>query len=128
MARCNTVMLSAESRAHGVDVGGGSTTCRTAHARAAGTPPGPGRHLHLVEYLRHEPCAVAAWWIAADVDAVVRLSADSMTVLHRAVADLRRRAGWRCAVANHILRALDLTEPAEPRTAKDARAWAAPAA
>ncbi|MFJ6149808.1 hypothetical protein [Micromonospora profundi] len=89
-------------------------------------PSAPGSH--LVEYLRHEPCAVAAWWIAADVDAVVRLSADSMTVLHRAVADLRRRAGVEVTVAHHILRALDLSDPAEPRTAQDTRAWAAPAA
>lgn len=70
-------------------------------------PSAPGSH--LVEYLRHEPCAVDAWWIAADVDAVVRLSADSMTVLHRAVADLRRRAGVQVVTAHHILRALDLT-------------------
>ena len=89
-------------------------------------PSAPGSH--LVEYLRHEPCAVAAWWIAADVDAVVRLAADSMTVLHRAVADLRRRAGVEVTVAHHILRALDLSDPAEPRTAQDTRAWAAPAA
>ncbi|MFF5176492.1 hypothetical protein ACFY2Q_00490 [Micromonospora sp. NPDC000316] len=89
-------------------------------------PSAPGSH--LVEYLRHEPCAVAAWWIAADVDAVVRLSADSMTVLHRAVADLRRRAGVEVVVAHSILRALDLTAPADPRTAKDAAAWVVPAA
>lgn len=89
-------------------------------------PSAPGSH--LVEYLRHEPCAVDAWWIAADVDAVVRLSADSMTVLHRAVADLRRRAGVEVAVANYILRALDLTTMAGPRTAKDAPALVVPAA
>lgn len=76
-------------------------------------PSAPGSQ--LVEYLRHEPCAVAAWWIAADVDAVVRLSADSMTVLHRAVADLRRRAGVEVAVANYVLRALDLTTPGRAR-------------
>lgn len=89
-------------------------------------PSAPGSH--LVEYLRHEPCAVDAWWIAADVDAVVRLSADSMSVLHRAVADLRRRAGVEVVVANHILRALDLTPSAEPRTGQDAPAWAVSAA
>jgi hypothetical protein len=75
-----------------------------------------------VEYLRHEPCAVAAWWIAADVDAVVRLSADSITVLHRAVADLRLRAGVEVTEANYILRALDLTTQADPRTPKGAPA------
>ncbi|MGW3603159.1 MULTISPECIES: hypothetical protein [unclassified Micromonospora] len=83
---------------------------------------------HLVEYLRHEPCVVAAWWIAADVDAVVRLSADSITVLHRAVADLRRRAGVEVVVAHFILRALDLATPADPRVVRDAPAWAVPAA
>ncbi|MEU7608325.1 hypothetical protein [Micromonospora sp. NPDC049204] len=89
-------------------------------------PSAPGSH--LVEYLRHEPCAVDAWWIAADIDAVVRLSADSRTVLHRAVADLRRRAGVEVAAANYILRALDLSTQAEPRTGKDAPAWAVSAA
>ncbi|MGC4810748.1 hypothetical protein ACLQ29_09500 [Micromonospora sp. DT228] len=89
-------------------------------------PSAPGSH--LVEYLRHEPCAVAAWWIAADVDAVVRLSADSMTVLHRAVADLRRRAGVEVAVANYVLRALDLTTPTQPRTSEGTPAWAVSAA
>ncbi|KAB1941570.1 hypothetical protein F8271_14080 [Micromonospora sp. ALFpr18c] len=87
-------------------------------------PSAPGSH--LVEYLRHEPCAVDAWWIAADVDAMVRLSADSMTVLHRAVADLRRRAGVEVVVAHHILRALDLTPPVDVR--EDAPAWAVSAA
>ncbi|WFE50505.1 hypothetical protein [Micromonospora sp. WMMD1155] len=85
-------------------------------------PSAPGSH--LVEYLRHEPCAVDAWWIAADVDAVIRLSADSMTVLHRAVADLRLRAGVEVAEANYILRALDLGAPADPRTPE----WAGSAA
>ncbi|MEU0547696.1 hypothetical protein [Micromonospora sp. NPDC005979] len=87
-------------------------------------PAAPGSH--LVEYLRHEPCAVDAWWIAADVDAVVRLSAPSVTMLHRAVADLRLRAGVEVVEANYILRALDLSEPAEPR--RDVAAWAVSAA
>ncbi|MEV6371461.1 hypothetical protein [Micromonospora musae] len=65
---------------------------------------------HLLEYLRTEPCAVAAWWIAADLDAVVRLSADSLTMLHRAVADLRRRGGAEVVVTLSILRPLDLSE------------------
>ncbi|MET8256645.1 hypothetical protein [Micromonospora sp. NPDC005205] len=89
-------------------------------------PSAPGSH--LVEYLRHEPCAVAAWWIAADVDAVVRLSAGSITVLHRAVADLRLRAGVEVVEANYILRALDLITPTDPRTATDAPAWVVSAA
>ncbi|MEU8296402.1 hypothetical protein AB0C04_03810 [Micromonospora sp. NPDC048909] len=72
----------------------------------------PGRH--LLEYLRAEPCAVDAWWIAADIDAVVRLSANSLTVLHRAVADLRRRGGAEVVVTHSILRPLDLSGGAEP--------------
>ncbi|MFY1619076.1 hypothetical protein [Micromonospora sp. WMMD736] len=87
-------------------------------------PSAPGSH--LVEYLRHEPCAVDAWWIAADVDAVVRLSAPSVTMLHRAVADLRLRAGVEVVEANYILRALDLSASAERR--RDVPAWAVSAA
>lgn len=73
--------------------------------RLTATTPGS----HLLEYLRSEPCAVAAWWMAADLDAVVRLSADSLTVLHRAVADLRRRGGAEVVVSLSILRPLDLS-------------------
>lgn len=40
---------------------------------------------HLLEHLRVQPYAVSAWWIAADLDAVVLLSAPSMRELHRAV-------------------------------------------
>lgn len=89
-------------------------------------PSAPGSH--LVEYLRHEPCAVDAWWIAADVDAVIRLSAESMTVLHRAVADLRLRAGVEVAEANYILRALDLGAPAGPGAEQGVPTWAVSAA
>ena len=76
--------------------GGDGTATRGAGLRPA-DPATPGSH--LLEYLRTEPCAVGAWWIAADIDAVVRLSAASLTVLHRAVADLRRRGGAEVAVA-----------------------------
>ncbi|WBB65241.1 hypothetical protein [Micromonospora sp. WMMD812] len=64
---------------------------------------------HLLDYLRTEPCAVEAWWIAADIDAVVRLSASSLTVLHRAVADLQRRGGTEVVATHSILRPLDLS-------------------
>ncbi|WP_406042568.1 hypothetical protein OG799_02220 [Micromonospora sp. NBC_00898] len=77
---------------------------------------------HLLDYLRTEPCAVGAWWIAADIDAVVRLSAASLTVLHRAVADLRRRGGAEVVVTHTILRALDLSDAAEPPAAQAAPA------
>ncbi|MFY1594764.1 hypothetical protein [Micromonospora sp. WMMD737] len=63
---------------------------------------------HLLDFLRMDPCAVAAWWIAADIDAVVRLSATSLPVLHRAVADLRRRGGAEVVITHSILRTLDL--------------------
>ncbi|WP_175649205.1 hypothetical protein [Micromonospora avicenniae] len=75
---------------------------------------------HLLEYLRTEPCAVAAWWIAADLDAVVRLSAGSLTVLHRAVADLRRRGGAEVIVTLSILRPLDLSDTTATRLAATA--------
>ncbi|MEV4809810.1 hypothetical protein [Micromonospora avicenniae] len=75
---------------------------------------------HLLEYLRTEPCAVAAWWIAADLDAVVRLSADSLSVLHRAVADLRRRGGADVVVTLSILRPLDLSDATSTRLAASA--------
>jgi hypothetical protein len=49
----------------------------------------------LLDFLRSEPFSVAAWWIAADVDAMVRMASTSRTALNRAVADLRRRSGRR---------------------------------
>ncbi|MFC3504022.1 hypothetical protein ACFOOK_24045 [Micromonospora krabiensis] len=68
---------------------------------------------HLLDYLRTEPCAVEAWWIAADIDAVVRLSATSLSVLHRAVEDLRRRGGAEVVATHSILRPLDLPVPTD---------------
>ncbi|WP_229399604.1 hypothetical protein [Micromonospora okii] len=67
----------------------------------------------LLEFLRAEPCAVGAWWIAADIDAVVRLASPSRTLLNRAVADLRRRGGAEVLAVHSVLRALDLpaTDP-----------------
>ncbi|WP_406038384.1 hypothetical protein OG799_25635 [Micromonospora sp. NBC_00898] len=62
----------------------------------------------LLDFLHAEPCAVQAWWIAADIDAVVLLSSPSRTALHRAVADLRRRGGAEVVAAHTILRPLDL--------------------
>ncbi|MEV0726584.1 hypothetical protein AB0I37_27865 [Micromonospora purpureochromogenes] len=62
----------------------------------------------LLDFLRGEPCAVGAWWIAADIDAVVRLSSPSRTALHRAVADLRRRGGAEVVAVHTILRPLQL--------------------
>ncbi|MET8833166.1 hypothetical protein ABZV78_04515 [Micromonospora sp. NPDC004540] len=76
---------------------------------------------HLLEYLRAEPCTVDAWWIAADIDAVVRLSAASLTMLHRVVADLRRRGGAEVVVTHSILRPLDLATDAGRPTAAPAR-------
>jgi hypothetical protein len=33
---------------------------------------------HLLEHLRAQPFVVSAWWVAADIDAIVLLSAPSM--------------------------------------------------
>ncbi|WP_431895918.1 hypothetical protein [Micromonospora haikouensis] len=68
----------------------------------------------LLDFLRSEPCAVAAWWIAADVDAMVRMASTSWTALNRAVADLRRRGGAEVVDVHVVLRALDLSAPTPP--------------
>ncbi|MFI7210858.1 hypothetical protein [Micromonospora maritima] len=94
----------------------------------AGTPDGPGEvRMHealvcvrlrvstpgsrLLDFLRAEPCAVQAWWIAADLDAMVRFAAPSRLLLQRAVADLGRRAGAEVVEVHSVLRPLDLSAP-----------------
>ena len=88
------------------------------------TQPGPGdvRHeaivcvrlkttiagSHLLEHLQAQPFVVSAWWIAADIDAVVLLSAPSMRELHRAVADLRLLGGAQEADTHMVLRKMSL--------------------
>ncbi|MGC4805063.1 hypothetical protein [Micromonospora sp. DT233] len=72
--------------------------------RLAAATPG----IRLLDFLRSEPCAVGAWWIATDLDAVVRLASPSRPALNRAVADLRRRGGAEVVAVHTILRALDL--------------------
>ncbi|SCG44711.1 hypothetical protein GA0070613_1258 [Micromonospora inositola] len=62
----------------------------------------------LLDFLHAEPCAVQAWWIAADIDAVVLLSSPSRTALHRAVGDLRLRGGAEVVAVHGILRPLAL--------------------
>ena len=64
---------------------------------------------HLVEHLRAQPFVVSAWWIAADIDAVVLLSAPSMRELHRAVADLQLLGGAQEADTHMVLRKMSLT-------------------
>jgi hypothetical protein len=58
---------------------------------------------HLLEHLRAQPFVVSAWWIAADIDAVVLLSAPSMRELHRAVDDLRLLGGAQDTEAHMVL-------------------------
>jgi hypothetical protein len=69
---------------------------------------------HLLEHLRAQPYAVSAWWIAADIDAVVLLSAPSMRELHRAVDDLRLLGGAQDAEAHMVLSKIGLPEPGSP--------------
>ncbi|MCY1143573.1 hypothetical protein OWR29_36705 [Actinoplanes sp. Pm04-4] len=64
---------------------------------------------HLLDHLRAQPYVASAWWIAADIDAVVLLSAPSMRELHRAVNDLRLLGGAQDANAHMVLRPMSLT-------------------
>ena len=66
----------------------------------------------LLDHLRAQPYVVSAWWIAADIDAVVLLSAPSMQTLHRAVADLRLLGGAEDTTAHMVLREMHLTPAA----------------
>ena len=63
----------------------------------------------LLDHLRSQPYVVAAWWIAADIDAVVLLSAPTMLDLRRAVKDLRLLGGADTTEAHMILRAMSLS-------------------
>jgi hypothetical protein len=58
---------------------------------------------HLLDHLRAQPFVVSAWWIAADIDAVVLLSAPSMRELQRAVDDLRLLGGAQDTEAHMVL-------------------------
>jgi hypothetical protein len=62
----------------------------------------------LLEHLRSQPGVVGAWWIAADIDAVVLLRCPSMPLLRRAIADLRLRGGAETTDAHVILRPINL--------------------
>ncbi|MET8835900.1 hypothetical protein ABZV78_18535 [Micromonospora sp. NPDC004540] len=68
----------------------------------------------LLDFLRAEPCAVQAWWIAADLDAMVRFAAPSRQLLQRAVGDLGRRAGAEVVEVHSVLRPLDLAPSMVP--------------
>lgn len=63
---------------------------------------------HLLEHLKAQPFVVSAWWIAADIDAVVLLAAPSMRELHRAVNDLRLLGGAQDTEAHMVLRQMGL--------------------
>ncbi|GAA2534857.1 hypothetical protein Ahu01nite_099450 [Winogradskya humida] len=66
---------------------------------------------HLLDHLRAQPFVVSAWWIAADIDAVVLLSAPTMRELHRAVDDLSLLGGAEDAEAHMVLRKMSLATP-----------------
>ncbi|WP_329109908.1 Lrp/AsnC ligand binding domain-containing protein [Micromonospora sp. NBC_01699] len=70
----------------------------------------------FARHLRTDPRVVAAWWVAADIDLMVRLSCTSLTELNIAVADLRLRGGATETVTHLLLRPLDIPEraPADP--------------
>ena len=71
---------------------------------------------HLLEHLRAQPFVISAWWIAADIDALVLLSAPSMRELHRAVDDLRLLGGAQDTEAHMVLSKIGLPEPGSPIT------------
>jgi hypothetical protein len=62
----------------------------------------------LLAHLHAQPFVVSAWWIAADIDAVVLLSAPSMRELHRPVDDLRLLGGAQDTEAHMVLRKMGL--------------------
>jgi DNA-binding Lrp family transcriptional regulator len=66
----------------------------------------------FARHLRADPRVIAAWWVAADIDLMVRLSCANLTELNIAVADLRRRGGASETVTHLLLRPLDIPEPA----------------
>lgn len=66
---------------------------------------------HLLDHLRAQPYVASAWWIAADIDAVVLLSAPSMRELHRAVTDLQLLGGAQEADTHMVLRKMSLATP-----------------
>ncbi|WP_433294259.1 hypothetical protein ACQP2F_32640 [Actinoplanes sp. CA-030573] len=62
----------------------------------------------LLEHLRSQPGVVNAWWIAADIDAMVLLRCPSMPLLHQAITDLRLRGGAETTDVHSILRPINL--------------------
>lgn len=71
---------------------------------------------HLLEHLRAQPYVSAAWWIAADIDAVVLLSAPTMRQLRQAIDDLRLLGGAGDTAAHMVLRQMGLAASASPIT------------
>ncbi|MGW4466473.1 Lrp/AsnC ligand binding domain-containing protein [Micromonospora sp. NPDC004704] len=66
----------------------------------------------FARHLRTDPRVVAAWWVAADIDLMVRLSCAGLPELNTAVADLRLRGGASETVTHLLLRPLDIAEQA----------------
>lgn len=70
---------------------------------------------HLLDHLRAQPYVMSAWWIAADIGAVVLLAAPSMRLLHRAVDDLCLLGGALEAETHMVLRPMALATGGAPR-------------
>lgn len=64
----------------------------------------------FARHLRGDHRVVAAWWVAADIDLMVRLSCADLAELSAAVADLRLRGGASETNTHLLLRPLDMPE------------------
>lgn len=64
----------------------------------------------FARHLRGDHRVVAAWWVAADIDLMARLSCDSLAELNAAVADLRLCGGASETITHLLLRPLDILE------------------
>ena len=64
----------------------------------------------FARHLRTDHRVVAAWWVAADIDLMVRLSCANLPELNAAVADLRLRGGAAETITHLLLRPLETLE------------------
>ncbi|MFI6761876.1 hypothetical protein ACIBF5_22315 [Micromonospora sp. NPDC050417] len=64
----------------------------------------------FARHLRDDERVVAAWWVAADIDLMVRLSCASLPELNAAVAALRLRGGAAETITHLLLRPLEILE------------------
>ncbi|HWS31385.1 MAG TPA: hypothetical protein VN408_01435 [Actinoplanes sp.] len=76
----------------------------------------------LLEHLRAQPFVVGAWWIAADIDAIVLSSTPGIRQLRRAIAGLQLMGGAREVETHEVLRQMGLAASASPITSSEVSA------